>query len=104
MFIFLQTALQGESATPSVIRLFDLGFEPEEGEELLDIILKKGTTEIKELDLQQNEEFWENDVCIDLIKVLLPKQIKLETVRLGCEFPYSNIKDGIPQSVQSKIP
>ena len=99
MFNFIVTTLCGEATTPSVIRLFDLGFDGDAGEELLNIILEKEPTGIRELDLQNNEEFWENQACVEMIKALLPKQEQLETVRLGFEFPYLDCLDDIPSSI-----
>ena len=63
--------LDGES-TPDTIRLYNLGFDAQAGEQILEALLKKGTNDIKELNLQHNPEFWASSgKCFDMLQQIL---------------------------------
>ena len=53
----IKTMVSGESA-PSQLRLYNLGFEDRDGEEILETIVENQFGALKELRLDQNPEFW----------------------------------------------
>ena len=84
--------------------MFNLGFEPEDGEAILDIFVEWQESCIKRLDLQQNPEFWEHDSNIlTLIRVLDDQKENLEAVELAGGFPFDRLID-LPQNVQDLMP
>lgn len=57
-------------ALPETIRLYNFGLETSAAEQLLDMIHRKGSSEIKELNLRHNPEFWlqrASGKCFDLL-------------------------------------
>ena len=66
------TILSGKS-TPSRLRLWNLGFEAQVGENIFNKLIEKQYDELEELSIHMNDEFWEpNSGCLELIKQLLP--------------------------------
>ena len=71
MAVLVQTILHGPS-TPDALRLENLGFETQDWECILQILLEKKCSGLIDLSLKKNEELWnpESD-CLFLTKQLL---------------------------------
>ena len=72
LVILIQMMLDGDS-TPDTIRLFNLGFDAQAGEKILEELLRKGTSDLKELNLRHNPEFWgaSGGRCFDILQQIL---------------------------------
>ena len=71
MSVLVQTILHGPS-TPDILRLENLGFETQDWEHILEILLEKNCSGLLELSLKGNAELWDpNSGCIVMMKQLL---------------------------------
>ena len=69
--ILIQMMLDGDS-TPDTIRLYNLGFDAQGGEKILEALQRKGSSDLKELNLRHNPEFWASGGrCFDLLQQIL---------------------------------
>ena len=74
MAVLVQTILHGPS-TPNALRLENLGFETQDWECILQILLEKNCSGLTDLSLSGNEELWDPESgCIIMIKQLLSMQ------------------------------
>ena len=70
--LLILTIVSGKS-TPSRLRLWNLGFEAQDGENIFNKLIEKQFGGLRELSMHMNYEFWESTSgCLDLIKQLLP--------------------------------
>ena len=105
LVLFIQMMLDGES-TPDTIRLYNLGFDAQAGEQILEALLKKGTNDIKELNLQHNPEFWASSgKCFDMLQQILASQRKIVDLNLSfSNFPYQQLRAlAMPEAVKHQI-
>ena len=105
MAVLVQTILHGPS-TPDALRLENLGFETQDWECILQILLEKNCTGLTDLSLKRNDELWDPDSsCLSMIKQLLNIQEEIRALDLGNECPYAEILDDedLPGSVRQVL-
>ena len=74
MALLVQTILYG-SSTPEILRLENLGFETQDWERILEILLEKNCLGLQNLSVKENEELWDPESgCIFMMKQLLSMQ------------------------------
>ena len=74
MALLVQTILHGPS-TPDALRLENLGFETQDWECILEILLEKKCSGLTDLNLRENTELWDPESgCLIMIKQLLSMQ------------------------------
>ena len=74
MAVLVQTVLNSPS-TPDALRLENLGFETQDWECILQILLEKNCSSLSKLSLRGNEELWDPESgCLIMIKQLLSMQ------------------------------
>ena len=74
MALLVLTILHGPS-TPEILRLENLGLETQDWVSILEILLEKNCSSLKDLSLKENEELWDPEsACPTMIKQLLTMQ------------------------------
>ena len=74
MALLVMTTIHGTS-TPDALRLENLGFETQDWECILQILLEKNCSGLTDLSLRENEELWDPESgCLAMIKQLLSMQ------------------------------
>ena len=105
MAVLVQTVLNGPS-TPDVLRLDNLGFETQDWECILQILLEKNCASLTDLSLKENAELWDPDSgCLIMTKQLLSMQEQIRALDLGYECPYTEIleDEGLPEFVRQML-
>ena len=60
--------------TPESLHLFNLGFDVQSGEHLLNIIDQQGSSDIKELNMRYNPELWaQGGRCFEILQKILAR-------------------------------
>ena len=89
LVVLIQMMLDGDS-TPDTIRLYNLGFDAQGGEQILEALQRKGSSDLKVLNLRHNPEFWASGSrCFDILQQILANQRRIVDLNLSfSNFPY----------------
>ena len=103
MFMMIMTIFGGE-ALPSHICLENLGFEHEEGVQIVEKIMDSETAALIKLVLAFNPEWWAQDnSSVEMLKIVLERQEHMQTLNLvSSNFPYEKLRqcDSLPQTIK----